>query len=71
MASRWSALVIDDEPGIRQSVRLCLEANGGRVTCVGTVAGGRDALSRGTFDVVFLDIWLGLIQANLDLRDSR
>jgi NtrC-family two-component system response regulator AlgB len=59
MVSQWSALVIDDEPGIRQSVRLCLEASGGRVTCVGTVAGGRDALSRGTFDVVFLDIWLG------------
>jgi NtrC-family two-component system response regulator AlgB len=59
VASLWSALVIDDEPGIRQSVRLCLEANGGRVTCVGTVAGGRDALSRATFDVVFLDIWLG------------
>jgi CheY-like chemotaxis protein len=24
----WSALVIDDDPGIRQSLRLCLEAAG-------------------------------------------
>jgi len=55
----WSALVIDDDPGIRQSLRLCLEAAGGHVHHVGTVAGGLDLLDRSHVDVVFLDLWLG------------
>ncbi len=59
MESVWSALVIDDDPGIRQSLRLCLEAAGGRVHQVGTVTGGLDILDRKHFDVVFLDLWLG------------
>jgi NtrC-family two-component system response regulator AlgB len=58
MEPSWSALILDDDPGIRQSVRLCLEADGGRVLGVGTVAGALDALERGRFDVVFLDLWL-------------
>jgi NtrC-family two-component system response regulator AlgB len=55
----WSALVIDDDPAIRQSIRLCLEADHARVHHVGTVAGALDALDRSRFDVVFLDLWLG------------
>ena len=55
----WSALVIDDDPGVRQSLRLCLEADGARVQHVATSAGGIDALERSRFDVVFLDLWLG------------
>lgn len=55
----WSALVIDDDPGIRQSIRLCLEADHARVLCVGTSSGALNALDRGRFDVVFLDLWLG------------
>src|SRR5258708_1878373 len=58
MNSAWSALVIDDDPGIRQSLRLCLEADGARVVVVGTPAGALEALDRGRFDVVFLDLWL-------------
>ena len=58
MDSAWSALVIDDDPGVRQSLRLCLEADDARVTCVGTSAGARDAVERNRFDVVFLDLWL-------------
>jgi NtrC-family two-component system response regulator AlgB len=54
----WSALIVDDDPGVRQSVRLCLEAEGARVLGVGTSAGALDALERGRFDVVFLDLWL-------------
>ena len=54
----WSALIIDDDPGIRQSVRLCLEPEGGRVLGVGTAAGALEAMERGRFDVVFLDLWL-------------
>src|SRR5579864_7293152 len=53
-----SALVIDDDPGVRQSLRLCLESDHGRVLGVGTSSGALDALERSRFDVVFLDLWL-------------
>jgi NtrC-family two-component system response regulator AlgB len=55
----WSALIVDDDPGVRQSIRLCLEADSARALGVGTSAGALDALERGRFDVVFLDLWLG------------
>src|ERR1700730_10984170 len=58
MDSTWSALIIDDDPGVRQSVRLCLEVDNVRVLGVGTAAGALEALERGRFDVVFLDLWL-------------
>jgi NtrC-family two-component system response regulator AlgB len=58
METAWSALVIDDDPGVRQSLRLCLEADGARVLGVGTSSGALDALDRGRFDVIFLDLWL-------------
>jgi NtrC-family two-component system response regulator AlgB len=55
----WSALVVDDDPGIRQSVRLCLEAAGGHVLGVGTATAAIDAVERATYDVMLLDLWLG------------
>src|SRR5215831_18950812 len=58
MDTAWSALIIDDDPGVRQSVRLCLEADNSRVLGVGTSAGALEALERSAFDVVFLDLWL-------------
>jgi two-component system, NtrC family, response regulator AlgB len=58
MSCVWSALVIDDDPGIRQSLRLCLETDGARVLGVGTASGALEALDRGRFDIVFLDLWL-------------
>jgi NtrC-family two-component system response regulator AlgB len=54
----WSALVIDDDPGVRQSLRLCLEAEDGRVVVTATAQGAIDAFQRNRFDVVFLDLWL-------------
>jgi NtrC-family two-component system response regulator AlgB len=54
----WSALIIDDDPGVRQSLRLCLESDHARALGVGTSSGALDALDRGRFDVVFLDLWL-------------
>jgi two-component system, NtrC family, response regulator AlgB len=54
-----SVLVVDDDPGVRQSLRLCLEADGARVLGVGTTQGALEALERGQFHVVFLDLWLG------------
>ncbi len=58
MDATWSALILDDDPGVRQSIRLCLEVDGVRVLGVGTSAGALDALERSRFDVVFLDLWL-------------
>jgi two-component system, NtrC family, response regulator AlgB len=58
METAWSALVIDDDPGVRQSLRLCLEADSARVLGVGTSTGALEALERSRFDVVFLDLWL-------------
>src|SRR6516162_2566532 len=55
----WAALVIDDDPGIRQSLRLCLEVSGARVLGVATAEAALKTLDRGQFDVVFLDLWLG------------
>src|SRR4030095_4415266 len=55
----WAALVIDDDAGVRQSLRLCLEAAGARVLGVATAGAALAALDRGHFDVVFLDLWLG------------
>jgi NtrC-family two-component system response regulator AlgB len=55
----WTALVIDDDAGIRQSIRLCLEVSGARVLGVATAEAALEALDRGRFDVVFLDLWLG------------
>jgi len=54
----WSALIIDDDPGVRQSVRLCLEVDSCRVLGVGTSLAALDAIQRGRFDVIFLDLWL-------------
>lgn len=62
----WAALVIDDDGGVRQSLRLCLEAAGARVLGVATRGAALEALDRGQFDVVFLDLWLGA-DAGLDL----
>jgi NtrC-family two-component system response regulator AlgB len=55
----FTALIADDDPAIRQSLRLCLEAENARVQQAGTSAGCLDALDRSRFDVVFLDLWLG------------
>jgi NtrC-family two-component system response regulator AlgB len=55
----WAALVVDDDPGVRQSLRLCLEAAGARVLGVAAGTAALEALDRSHFDVVFLDLWLG------------
>jgi NtrC-family two-component system response regulator AlgB len=55
----YSALLIDDDASIRQSMRLCLEAENARVVQVGTSSGALEAIERSRFDVVFLDLWLG------------
>jgi NtrC-family two-component system response regulator AlgB len=54
----FSALIVDDDPSIRQSLRLCLEAEGARVLGVGSVDAALEALERSVFDVILLDVWL-------------
>jgi NtrC-family two-component system response regulator AlgB len=66
IASPWSALIVDDDPGVRQSLRLCVEADGARALGVATSAGALEALERGSFDVVILDLWLGA-ESGLDV----
>jgi NtrC-family two-component system response regulator AlgB len=65
-ASTFAALIVDDDPGVRQSLRLCLEAGSARAFGVGTSGGALEALDRGRYDVVLLDLWLGA-ESGLDL----
>ena len=58
--------MVDDDAGVRQSLRLCLEAAGARVLGVATGRAALEALDRGHFDVVFLNLWLGA-EAGLNL----
>jgi NtrC-family two-component system response regulator AlgB len=55
----WPVLVVDDDAGVRQSLRLCLESDSGRVLGVGTTQGALEAIERGAFELVLLDLWLG------------
>lgn len=59
-------LIVDDEENIRLTLSLCLEADGHEVTAVGTVQGALVEVSRRAFDLVFLDLRLGL-ENGLDL----
>jgi len=55
----WSALIVDDDAGIRQSIRMCLESDSVRTLGVATASAAVEALRHAAFDVVFLDLWLG------------
>jgi two-component system nitrogen regulation response regulator NtrX len=51
-------LIVDDEAGIRQSLKGVLEDEGYRVTAVESGEACMDILAKRTFDVLLLDIWL-------------
>jgi two-component system, NtrC family, nitrogen regulation response regulator NtrX len=51
-------LIVDDEPGIRQSLGAILEDEGFRVETVENGEACLDLLARSIFDLVILDIWL-------------
>ncbi len=51
-------LIVDDEPGIRQSLRAVLIDEGFRVDAVGSGEACLEALSAATYELVILDIWL-------------
>ncbi len=49
-------LVVDDEPELREVIRIDLESAGFAVTCVGSLAAALVALKRGGFDVILSDV---------------
>jgi len=55
---KHSILIVDDEPGIRESLTSVLEDEGYRVASVESGETCLDALQTGKFDLVLLDIWL-------------
>jgi NtrC-family two-component system response regulator AlgB len=60
------ALVIDDEPHIRDTIALCLEGSGCRVEKASTGAAALEALRLAPFDLAFCDLRLGA-ESGLDL----
>ena len=53
-----NVLIVDDEPGIRDSLQGVLEDEGYKVASAETAEAGLEILDRRPFDVVLLDIWL-------------
>ena len=55
---RTRILVVDDEPGIRQSLAGVLEDEGYLVTAVESGEGCLEELTRQSYELVLLDVWL-------------
>jgi NtrC-family two-component system response regulator AlgB len=64
--ARFSVLIVDDEKNIRHTLRVCLEALDAEVSEASSTTSALEAIARGVFDVVFLDLRLGT-QSGLDL----
>lgn len=58
MESLRRVLVIDDVLGVRESIRIALNAAGFATTVAENGQQALDILSYGTFDVVVTDIWM-------------
>jgi len=58
-------LVVDDDPNIRLTLSMCLEGDGHDVVACGSIDEALTETSRRVFDLVFLDIRLG-VQNGLD-----
>src|SRR5215472_5636726 len=56
--SHYSVLIVDDEPGIRQSLADVLQDEGYRVQSVESGEGCVEALKQARCDLVMLDVWL-------------
>lgn len=59
-------LIIDDEANIRATLEICLEAAGHQVASAATAQEAIAQASRGAFDLIFLDVRLG-VSNGLDL----
>ncbi len=56
--ARYSVLIVDDEPGIRESLAGVLEDEGYVVSAVESGEACLDFLARQSCDLLLLDIWL-------------
>ena len=54
-----NVLVVDDELNIRKALAACLEAEGHKVHAVGNAEDALAAVNRRSFDVAFVDLFLG------------
>ena len=55
---RYSVLVVDDEPGIRESLADVLQDEGFKVEAVESGEAALETLGKNRYDIVLLDIWL-------------
>jgi NtrC-family two-component system response regulator AlgB len=53
-------LIVDDEANIRTTLAMCLEADGHTVAACVSVHEAQEAIARRVFDLVFLDLRLGM-----------
>ena len=58
---KYSILIVDDEPGIRQSLTAVLQDEGYRAEAVASGEQCLEFLAKKKCDVVLLDIWLPAI----------
>jgi two-component system, NtrC family, response regulator AlgB len=58
-------LIVDDEANIRLTLSMCLELEGHQVAAAGTIEDALEETARQAFDLIFLDLRLGL-QNGLD-----
>jgi NtrC-family two-component system response regulator AlgB len=65
MPSPLRILIVDDEANIRLTLSMCLELDGHQVAAVGTIDDALEETARQAFDLIFLDLRLGL-QNGLD-----
>ena len=59
MSSTLNILVVDDELNIRKALAACLEVDGHRIVSVGTALDAVQAVERRSFDLAFIDLFLG------------
>lgn len=62
-------LILDDEATIRTTLSICLETAGHQVAAFGTSREALDACTRQVFDLLFLDVRLG-VENGLDLMPA-
>jgi two-component system, OmpR family, KDP operon response regulator KdpE len=67
----FSALVIDDEPQIQRLLTIALEANGYRVTTMGSGQEGLAAAAQRRYDVIILDLGLPDLDGVVVLKQIR
>jgi NtrC-family two-component system response regulator AlgB len=65
ISSPLRILIVDDEANIRLMLSMCLELEGHQVAAVGTIDDALEEAARQAFDLIFLDLRLGL-QNGLD-----